>query len=186
MGFFVVVFWFMTPYSLRAGCSCSDIHATFNGLARFWRKRLRSQQAIKKQRIWEERRNWTFVIESYKNWSNEGRRIFGKSLFYNTVLSFFFLSLGMSGTEPTITEATTGLLYQPRMMDDDECGAVGGMLNRQNRSTRRKLSPAAALSTTNPTWSDLGRCGGRQANDRLSYGVALTMLSVFRVYNCRW
>jgi pimeloyl-ACP methyl ester carboxylesterase len=32
---------------------------------------------------------------------------------------------GWSGTESTITEATTGLLYQPRMMDDNECGTVG-------------------------------------------------------------
>jgi hypothetical protein len=33
--------------------------------------------------------------------------------------------LGWSGTESTITETTTGLLYQLRMMtDDDECGAA--------------------------------------------------------------
>jgi hypothetical protein len=44
----------------------------------------------------------------------------------------FFLGVG-SGTESTITEATTGLLYQPRMMmDDDECGAVGGMSGKGN------------------------------------------------------
>jgi hypothetical protein len=35
-----------------------------------------------------------------------------------------------------------GLLYQPRMIDDDECGAVGGMrIGRGNRSTRRKTGP---------------------------------------------
>jgi hypothetical protein len=35
-----------------------------------------------------------------------------------------------------------GLLYQPRMIDDDECGAVGGMkIGRGNRSTRRKPAP---------------------------------------------
>jgi hypothetical protein len=33
----------------------------------------------------------------------------------------------------TVTEATTGLLYEPRMMiKDDECGAIGGMLGREN------------------------------------------------------
>jgi hypothetical protein len=33
----------------------------------------------------------------------------------------------------------TGLLYQPRMRDDEECGAVGGMrTGRENRSTRRR------------------------------------------------
>jgi hypothetical protein len=49
--------------------------------------------------------------------------------------------LGWSGTESTIIEATTGLLYQPQMMIDvDECGAIGGMPGRGNQSTRRKSS----------------------------------------------
>jgi hypothetical protein len=36
-----------------------------------------------------------------------------------------------------------GLLYQPKMIDDDDdCGAIGGMkIGRENRSTRRKPSP---------------------------------------------
>jgi hypothetical protein len=44
---------------------------------------------------------------------------------------------------PLGTAATTGLLYQPWMIDDDdECGAVGGMtVGRGNRSTRRKPTP---------------------------------------------
>jgi hypothetical protein len=47
--------------------------------------------------------------------------------------------LGWSGTESTITEATTGLLYQPRMtIDEDECGAIDGMIGKGNGSTRRK------------------------------------------------
>jgi hypothetical protein len=40
------------------------------------------------------------------------------------------LFLRWSETESTITEATTGLLLQPRMMDD-ECGAIGGMIVRK-------------------------------------------------------
>jgi hypothetical protein len=37
----------------------------------------------------------------------------------------------------------TCLFYQPRMIDDDECEAVGGMrIGRGNRSTRRKPAPA--------------------------------------------
>jgi hypothetical protein len=37
----------------------------------------------------------------------------------------------------------TGLLYQPRMIDD-ECGAVGGMrIGRGNWSTRRKPAPVS-------------------------------------------
>jgi hypothetical protein len=38
------------------------------------------------------------------------------------------------------------------MIDDDECGAGGGMrIDRGNRSTRRNTYPNATLSTTNPT-----------------------------------
>jgi hypothetical protein len=54
--------------------------------------------------------------------------------------------MGRSGTEYTITEVTTGLFYQPWMMYGDECGTIGGMLGRGNRSTLRK--PAAM-----PFWS---------------------------------
>jgi hypothetical protein len=48
------------------------------------------------------------------------------------------------------------LLYLPRLTDNDKCGAIGGMGCRENRSTRRKPVPSAALSTTNPTWPDRG------------------------------
>jgi hypothetical protein len=41
------------------------------------------------------------------------------------------------------TAATTGLLYQPRMIGDSDCGDIGGMkIFRGNRSTRRKPTPA--------------------------------------------
>jgi hypothetical protein len=44
---------------------------------------------------------------------------------------------------PLGTAATVGLLYQPQMIDDDDCGAIGGMkIDRGNRSTRRKSAPA--------------------------------------------
>jgi hypothetical protein len=68
----------------------------------------------------------------------------------------FFSILGCSGTESTITEVITGLLYPPRMMmNDDECRAVGGIIGRGNRSTRRKPTPV----TLCPSWSphDLNR-----------------------------
>jgi hypothetical protein len=42
---------------------------------------------------------------------------------------------------PLGASATVGLLYQPRMIDD-ECGIVRGMtIGRGNRSTRRKPAP---------------------------------------------
>jgi hypothetical protein len=51
---------------------------------------------------------------------------------------FFYLCGGILGTA-----ATTGLLYQPRMLGDGDCGEIGGMkIGRGNRSTRRNPSPA--------------------------------------------
>jgi hypothetical protein len=45
-----------------------------------------------------------------------------------------FFCLDCSGTESTITVAATGLLYQPRMLDDgDECGAVGRISARETK-----------------------------------------------------
>jgi hypothetical protein len=42
---------------------------------------------------------------------------------------------------PLRTWSLIGLLYQPRMLDD-ESGAVGGFgIGRENRSTRRKPTP---------------------------------------------
>jgi hypothetical protein len=52
------------------------------------------------------------------------------------------LSLGGVRLSPLGTSTTVGLLYQPRMIDDDDYGAVGGMrIGRGNRSTRRKPAP---------------------------------------------
>jgi hypothetical protein len=54
---------------------------------------------------------------------------------------FFFVSLCGVRLSPLGTSATVGLLYQPRMIDDDY-GAVGGIrIGRGNRSTRRKPAP---------------------------------------------
>jgi hypothetical protein len=74
------------------------------------------------------------------------------------------------------TAATSGLLYKPQMIDEDEFGAIGGMkIGRGNRSTRRKPVPAPLCPTTNPTWPDPGsnpgRHGGKPATNLLSYGA---------------
>jgi hypothetical protein len=86
---------------------------------------------------------------------------------------FFFKLVGWT----LGTAATTGLLYQPRMIGDGGCGEVGGMnIGRGNRSTREKTCPSATLSATNPTCLDpvlnQGRHGGKSATKRLSYGAA--------------
>jgi hypothetical protein len=72
------------------------------------------------------------------------------------ILSFIFLvSLGGMRLSPLGTSATVGLLYQPRMIDDDYV-AVGGMrIGRGNRSTRRKPAPVPLCSPQIPhnrTW----------------------------------
>jgi hypothetical protein len=54
--------------------------------------------------------------------------------------SIFFSWVGLS---PLGTAATSGLFYQPHMIDEGDCGAIGGMkIGRGNRSARRK--PARA------------------------------------------
>jgi hypothetical protein len=61
---------------------------------------------------------------------------------------------------PLGTLATTGLLYQPRMVDDGEYGAVGGMgTSRGNRSTRREPAPVSLCPPQIPhdlTWARTG------------------------------
>jgi hypothetical protein len=49
---------------------------------------------------------------------------------------FFFIFLRCYETVHLVRRPLFGLLYKPRMMDnDDECGAVGGMSGRGNRRT---------------------------------------------------
>jgi hypothetical protein len=53
---------------------------------------------------------------------------------------FKFLWVGVSWVH-LVRRPVLGLLYQPQMLDDDGCGAVGGMrICRGNRSTWRKPS----------------------------------------------
>jgi hypothetical protein len=51
-----------------------------------------------------------------------------------------------------------GLLYQPQMIHDNDCGAVGRMIKRKYSE---KTCPSATLSTTNPAWFDSGSNTGR-------------------------
>jgi hypothetical protein len=58
------------------------------------------------------------------------------------------------------TAATIGVLYQPRMIDDGECGAIDEIkIGRGNRSTRGKPAPVPILPTQIPhdlTWLEPG------------------------------
>jgi hypothetical protein len=56
---------------------------------------------------------------------------------------FFFIIISGVGLSPLGTAATSGLLYKPQMIDEGDCGAIGGMkIGRGNRSIRRKPAPA--------------------------------------------
>jgi hypothetical protein len=56
---------------------------------------------------------------------------------------FFIIIVSEVRLSPLGTAATTGLLYQPQMIDDGDCGEIGVMkIGRGNRSTRRKPAPA--------------------------------------------
>jgi hypothetical protein len=60
---------------------------------------------------------------------------------HGTIIFFYYYWWG--GTKSLGTTATSGLLYKPQMIDEDDCRAVGGMkIGRGNRSTRRKPAPA--------------------------------------------
>jgi hypothetical protein len=60
---------------------------------------------------------------------------------FNTTKYYYFIIIILSGVRLSLlgTAATTGLLYQPQIIDDGDFGAIGGMkIGRGNRSTRRK------------------------------------------------
>jgi hypothetical protein len=63
----------------------------------------------------------------------------------NMMIIIIIIIIILSGVRlsPLGNAATTGLLYQPQMIDDGDCGAIGGMkIGRGNRSSRRKPAPA--------------------------------------------
>jgi hypothetical protein len=67
---------------------------------------------------------------------------------WDTKLKFLFWFLGVGWDwVHLVRRLLLGLLYQPRVIDN-ECGAVGGMrIGRGNRSTRRKPAPVLLRSS---------------------------------------
>jgi hypothetical protein len=91
---------------------------------------------------------------------------------------FYFLLLLVGYVSKSLgTAATSGLLYKPQMIDEDDCGAIGRMkIGRGNQSTRRKPAPAPLcppqISHDQTRARNPGRRGGEPAANRLSYGAA--------------
>jgi hypothetical protein len=83
------------------------------------------------------------------------------------------------------TMATPGLLCQPRVIvkmiveKQKECSLAG-----ETKVLRENLPQHHFCPSQNPTWPDPGlnpgRCGGKLATNRLSYGVAL-----YNMYNSK-
>jgi hypothetical protein len=77
---------------------------------------------------------WVFVL-SRKFHSVTSQKVL-------VLVLFFFSSWGVWDWVHSVRRPLIGLLYQPRIIDDDECGAVGGIsIGRGSRSTRRKPAP---------------------------------------------
>jgi hypothetical protein len=86
----------------------------------------------------------------------------------------WFLGVGWDWVH-LVRRPLIGLLYQPRMTDNDECGEVNRMrIGRGNRSTRSKPAPVSLCPPQIP--HDLtGRRCGKPATNHLSYGHSLGM-----------
>jgi hypothetical protein len=94
------------------------------------------------------------------------------------MLVFIFIYYWWGGTKSLGTAATSVLVYKTQMIDEDDCGAIGGMkIGRGNRSTRGKPAPAPFCPPQIPHDQTRartpGRRGGKPVTNRLSYGAAL-------------
>jgi hypothetical protein len=83
--------------------------------------------------------------------------------------------------------ALFGLLYQPRMINDDVCEAVGEMkIGRGHRNTRRKPVPVPLCAPQSPhdvaQGSKPGRRSGKPATNRLNCGTAKSGLTATGIF----
>jgi hypothetical protein len=106
--------------------------------------------------------------------------VFRPKVFTNQTF-FFLVSLGGERLSPLGTSATVGLLYQPRIIDDDDYGAVGGMrIGRGNRSARRKPAPVRICPPQIPhdlTW-DRTRAASVVSQRLTAWAMARPLLPV--------
>jgi hypothetical protein len=97
------------------------------------------------------------------------------------VWPFFISGVGLS---PLGTAATSGLLYKPQVIDEGDCGAIGGIkIGRGNWSTRRKPAPAPLCPSRIPHDQTRARTraaavGSQRLTACLSYGATLLDLSL--------
>jgi hypothetical protein len=123
--------------------------------------------------------------------------VWGRRTYLSNNLPFFIVLLGGATLSPLSISTTIGLLYQPRIIDDDECGAVGGMrIDWWNRRTRRKPAPMPLCPPQIPhvlTWARIrpAAVGSRLLTARAMVRpypslLFLIMSSVSRVIKILW
>jgi hypothetical protein len=90
-------------------------------------------------------------------------------------VTFFLIGIVGGGVQlGPLGTAATNMPIVPAPGDYDD-GEIGGMIGRENRSTRRKPAPVPLCPPQTPHAcpdANPGRCGGKPATDRLSYGKA--------------
>jgi hypothetical protein len=104
---------------------------------------------------------------------------------------FFYFYYWCGGTKSLGTAATSGLLYKPQMIDEGDCGAIGGMkIGRGNRSIRRKPAPVPLCPPQIPHDQVRARTpdrrSGKPATNRLSYGAAALIYLLKRPFLLDW
>jgi hypothetical protein len=105
---------------------------------------------------------------------------------------FFFILSGVR-LSTLGTAANIGLLYQIQMIDDGDCGAIGGMkFGRGNSSTRRKPASVSLVHhKPHMSWTRLEPEPPRwkTGDYRLSYGTALVntlLVCRCKLCTCWW
>jgi hypothetical protein len=81
--------------------------------------------------------------------------------------------------------AATNRPIVPAPGDYDD-GEIGGMIDRGNRSTRRKPAPLPLCASQTPHAcpdANPGHRGGKPATNRLSYGTAFPVYNVTVIHN---
>jgi hypothetical protein len=99
--------------------------------------------------MWQVLILWFYMLEWLSGMGHTERQVkhFKNDSSYPApkIFKIFILFIILNGVRlsPLGTAATTDLLYQSQMIDDGDCGAIGGMkIGRRNRTTRRESAPA--------------------------------------------
>jgi hypothetical protein len=101
-------------------------------------------------------------------------------LFLNFGFIYIFFIL-WGGTKSLGTAATSGLLYKPQMIDEDNCGAIGGMeIGRGNRSTQRKPAPAPLCPSQIPHDQTPARTRAAVGSQRLTAWAMARPLDLYK------